>query len=125
MPGGIFVQPGKIGHYNQHVFAVVPEGKLELSYRLTSHICLTLCYTFLYDSSVARPGDQIDRQVNITRTALADLSRSTVGVGSGPVEIGQQPGRSPLPFGPGNPLFHFHDSGFWAQGINIGMTVQF
>ena len=125
MPGGIFVQPTNIGHYNQDVFAVVPEGKLELTYRLTSHIRLTLCYTFLYDSSVARPGDQIDRQVNITRTALADLSRSTVGVGSGPVEIGQQPGRSPLPFGPDNPLFHFHDSGFWAQGINVGMTVQF
>ena len=38
--------------------------------------------------NVLRPGDQIDRKINSTRTALADASRATVGTGPGPVPFG-------------------------------------
>lgn len=126
LPGGIFTQPTNIGHFERDVFAVAPEVMLDLGYQITSAIRVSVGYTFLYLSDVARPGDQIDRAVNITRTALADASRATLGTGTGPIAFGHSgSGLSPRPFGPVTPAFRFHDDSFWAQGIHFDLAFEY
>lgn len=124
LPGGIFTQPSNIGSYGHDAFAVVPEISTRISYRLTQAVQLSAGYSFLYVSTLVRPGDQIDRNINSTRTSLADASRATVGTGPGPIPFGK-PGPAPAASGPAAPTFHFHESDFWAQGINIGVLVEF
>jgi hypothetical protein len=58
-------------------------------------------YTFIYFSQVARPGDQIDRNLNLTQLGGAPL------VGA------------PLP------QFPWVKTDFWAQGVNFGATMRF
>ena len=56
----------------------------------------------------ARPGEQIDRTINPTQNASF--------------------GAPPLPrtlVGPARPGFSFAGSDFWAQGVNVGVTVRF
>jgi Putative beta barrel porin-7 (BBP7) len=48
------------GRYSTDHFAVVPEGRLTVGYALTPQINGLIGYNFLYLSSVARPGNQID-----------------------------------------------------------------
>ena len=69
MRGGIFTQPSTIGSSSQDSFAVVPEVTIRPSYRLTRSIQLSCGYSFLYVSTLARPGAQIDRSINATRTS--------------------------------------------------------
>ena len=62
--GGLLAQRTNIGEYTRNRFAVVPELGVTLGYAMTPQWRATLGYTFLYWSSVVRPGDQIDRNVN-------------------------------------------------------------
>ncbi len=50
----------QVGSYSANRFAYAPEGQLNVAYQLTPCIRAQLGYTFLYLSSVARPGNQID-----------------------------------------------------------------
>jgi len=124
MPGGIFTQPSNIGSSSQDSFAVVPEVTTRLSYRLTRAIQLSCGYSFLYVSTLARPGPQIDRFINSTRTSLANASRATTGVGTGPIPFGQ-PGSAPAASGGPAPTFRCQETDFWAQGIDLGVLVEF
>jgi hypothetical protein len=63
-PGNFFTAPSNIGKYQRDEFAVVPEVQLKLGYQLTDHLSAHVAYNFLYLSTVARPGDQIDRSFN-------------------------------------------------------------
>jgi hypothetical protein len=109
--GGVFAQPSNIGRHVRDRFAVVPEETIALGWQPWEWLRVTVGYTFLYASAVARPGDQIDRDINATRTGLADAIRS-VGLGT-------------AASGPVAPAFTFHDSSFWAQGIRFGLEVRF
>jgi hypothetical protein len=62
-------------------------------------------YSFLYLSSVVRPGDQIDRVLNVTR-----IPNFVPGA---------------VPSGPLRPMPLIHDTDFWAQGINFGVEFRF
>jgi hypothetical protein len=100
--GGLLAQRTNIGAYSRDVFAVVPQLGATIGYRLTPRIQATIGYTLLYVSRVARPGDQIDLDVN------PDLL---------PPEF--------EPFaGAERPRFVFRDVDFWAQGLNIGLQVD-
>jgi hypothetical protein len=59
--GNFFTGPSNIGRYSQDELAVVPEVQLKLGYQITDNLSAYVAYNFLYISSVARPGDQIDR----------------------------------------------------------------
>lgn len=48
------------GRYATNHFAVAPEAQLNIGYQLTPWLRAQVGYTFLYLSSVARPGQQID-----------------------------------------------------------------
>ena len=96
-PGGFFTAASNLGHHNRNEFAVVPEAGINVGYHLTSHLTTTIGYSFIYMSSVLRPGDQIDRAINFLPPATG-LAR---------------------------PLVTFKDSDFWTQGINVGLQFRY
>ncbi len=103
--GGIFAQTSNIGHYSRDVFAVVPEVNLNLGVQVTQRIKAYVGYSFVYLSNVVRPGDQIDRSINVNRVPI-DFNFGTPG-------------------GPNRPAFDWRSTSFWAQGINFGFEVTF
>jgi hypothetical protein len=104
-PGGILALPTNSGNHFQNDFAVVPEANLKLSYQLTKSLSAQVGYVFLYWSSVARPGAQVDQTVNPN---LVPIDRGFTGTGS-----------------LARPEFDFHATSFWAQGINFGLLCRF
>ncbi len=105
IPMGQLAMPSNMGRCGQDQFAVVPEFGLNLGYALTRHLRLTFGYTFLYWSSVFRPGDQIDRAAN-------------------PTEVPALLGLRPMS-GPARPNFTFNATDFWAQGLNFGLQFRY
>lgn len=101
--GGYFATPTNIGQRTRDVFAVVPEAGLNVGYQLTPGISIVAGYTFLYASDVVRAPQQINRNVNYS-----------------PVNLPPAP-----PAGPQEPSFRFKSSGFWAQGLNVGVAFRF
>jgi len=93
-PFGLLAQPSNIGSRSQDEFVVVPELGINLTYCVTNHFQLMVGYTFMYWSSVVQPGNQIDRVIS-----PAD-------------DNGQQDLDVPQP--------KFHESDYWAQGVNFG-----
>jgi hypothetical protein len=104
--GGLLALPTNIGRHTQSHFAVLPQAGLDVGYRLTSFLYASVGYRFLYLSNVVRPGDQIDRAVNPTQ--LPGIGATTGLVG------------------PARPAFTaFHESSFWAQGLQFGLELRF
>jgi hypothetical protein len=105
LEGGLLALPSNIGRFTRNEFAVLPEIGVNFSYRLTPHIRARVGYTALYLSRVARPGDQIDLNVNQSQI---------------PTPLGP----SPL-IGPARPAFSFKETDLWAQGFNAGLEFRF
>jgi hypothetical protein len=99
--GGLLAQTSNIGRFSQNEFAVVPEVGLTLGYNMTQRLKFTFGYTFMYWSSVARPGEHVDLQVN------PDLLPP------------QLPTTGEL-----RPRFAFNETGFWAQGLSFGLDYR-
>jgi hypothetical protein len=104
--GGLLALPTNIGHYNRNRLTVVPELNLNLGYQITDHWRVYIGYDLMYWSSVVRPGEQIDRVVNVTQVPS---------LGGGPGTL----------VGPARPTFFFHGSDFWAQGANVGVEFRY
>jgi hypothetical protein len=104
-PAGLLALPSNSGTFSRNVFAVVPEGELNLGYHVTRWLRAYVGYTFLYCSDVVRPGDQIDRTINRQQVPTSLLA--------GPLT------------GPARPAFSFVGTGFWAQGVNLGLELRF
>ncbi len=102
-PGGIFAQPTNSGRYRSWDFSVVPELSLKLGYRVWHNVQLTVGYDFLYWSSVVRPGDQINREVNLSQSGL---------LGGGTLS------------GPAQPVAPLGRTDFFVNGLNLGMEVR-
>jgi hypothetical protein len=101
--GGLLALPTNIGTYSKNQFVAVPQFDATIGYQLTRRTRVTLGYSFLYVSQVARAGDQIDREVNSTLLPnspvppTGDLTR---------------------------PRFVLQETGFWAQGVNLGVDFR-
>jgi len=106
-PGGYFALPTNFGDHSRDTFAVVPEIAFNLGYRITPQATVYLGYSLLYASDVARPGDQINRNINPTMT----------------VSWGNDPPVKPV--GPAQPTFAANTSDFWAQSLSIGVAYRF
>ncbi|MEO7063186.1 MAG: BBP7 family outer membrane beta-barrel protein [Dokdonella sp.] len=106
-PGGYFALPTNMGQHARTAFSVVPEVALNLGYRLTSSITMHAGYSFLYASSVVRPGNQVSRIINTSQSAAytEDPAAALQGVAA--------------------PGFSFKSSSFRVQGINVGVTLRF
>ncbi len=103
--GGLFSQPTNIGYHSRNSLGVLPELGVSLQYHLTERLSLSLGYNLVCLSRVLRTGDQIDTTVNSTQ--LADFD---------------QPGGGTLA-GPPHPAADLRDTGFWAQGIGLGVQL--
>ena len=86
---------------------MVPETELNVGYQLTPHARAFVGYDLLYWSTVVRPGDQIDPVLDVTQIPNFALLH------------GQTPTNQ------GRPLVPFKESGFWAQGMNIGIEFRY
>jgi len=104
--GGVLAVPSNMGHFGKDKFAVVPEVGANVGYQLNRHWRVFGGYNFLYWNSVARPGPQLNTNVNGQQIPLNNL-------GNGPI------------VGPISPTFNLHDSQFWAQGVNFGIEFIF
>jgi hypothetical protein len=107
--GGLLTAPSNIGHYSRDRFSVVPEVGLTLGYQLTDHMKILAGYNFLYWTNVARPGGQIDRNVNTNLIPSLVQTAGTRGGGGGP----------PLP------APQLRDSDFWAHGVSFGLEFTY
>jgi hypothetical protein len=105
LPGGLLAEPSNIGSYYRNVFGVVPEAQLNFGWRVTDYLTLKVGYTFIYWNSVARPGEQIDRNVN--GSIVPTHQSFGLGNNNGP------------------PFFNFHSSDFWAQGLTFGLEYRY
>lgn len=103
--GGLLATATNIGRRSRERFAVVPELGLNFGYQFCEQVRLFAGYSFIYWSSVARPGDQIDPVVNVTQVPI-------------------HPSYGPLT-GAARPVPLFQESSFWAQGINLGVEIRF
>jgi hypothetical protein len=103
--GGLLALGSNSGSFSRDKFTVVPETDLVLSFRATKHIKLLVGYSFLYWSNVVRPGDQIDRVIDVTRIPNSGLIVA--------------------PTGQNRPTVLFKGTDFWAQGISFGMEFVF
>jgi hypothetical protein len=106
VPAGVLAQPTNIGRYTRNVFGVVPEVGLTVGYQVNDYVRVYVGYTFLYMNNVARPGDQIDLQLNRNQLPPELARRLPVG-------------------GPARPLFAFRSQDFWAQGANVGVEFRY
>jgi len=99
LTGGLLAQRTNIGRHSSDSFAVVPEAGVNLRYDLTDHLAVTVGYTVVYISEVARPGDQVDMVVNPNLL---------------PPEV--EPFTGPL-----RPSLDMSQTDYWAQGLNFGL----
>lgn len=104
--GGLLALPSNIGNFSRDRFTVVPEIGFNLGYQITDHWRVFVGYDFLYWSSVVRPGDQIDRVIDVTQ------------IPNFPV-----PGATPT--GQNRPTVPFKGTDFWAQGVNFGLEFRY
>lgn len=98
---GFLVLDTNRGIYSHNEFSVIPELGLTLGYDLTPRLRATAGYTFIYWSRVARPGDQIDLDLNPTQFPPNQLD------------------------GGARPRFPFAMTDFWLQGINVGLDYRY
>jgi len=100
-PGGGLALPTNMGAYEQDHFTMIPELGVTLGYDVTCGLRATFGYNFIYWSKVARPGDQIDLDVNDTQFGGGDLE------------------------GAPWPQFSWATTDFWAHGLKFGLEYRF
>lgn len=64
--GGIYTGSSNIGTDTRNSFAFIPEMGIKLGYAARDNVQLSLGYTFMFWSTVALAGDQIDSTVDLT-----------------------------------------------------------
>jgi hypothetical protein len=104
-PNGLFAQPSNNGTYSITRLTFVPEVGANLAVEVLPRVFARVGYTFLYWSSVSRPGDQIDRSINTAQLPTA----ANFSTGGGAV----------------NPTALLARTDFWAQGINFGLEFRY
>jgi hypothetical protein len=105
VPGGLIAQPTNIGRYSSTGFGVVPEVGFRAGCRITPWLRAYAGYSLLYLArDVVQPGDQIDRGVNVNQIPARGLA--------------------PLA-GDQRPAFSLKGTDFWAQGLNVGLELDF
>jgi hypothetical protein len=99
--GGLFALSTNSGVVERRDFSTIPELGLTLGYDLNCRLKMTVGYNFLFWSSVMRPADQIDRNINTLRIPPGNNEGVT------------QPESKAVM------------TDFWAQGINVGLDYRY
>jgi Putative beta barrel porin-7 (BBP7) len=103
---GVFVQTTNWGRTSRDQIAIVPEGDVTVSYQVIRNLRAFAGYDFLYINRVLRPGNQIDRSINFSETVQSDIVGGLAGPGS-------------------HPALTMENSGFWAQGLHLGLEFTY
>jgi hypothetical protein len=98
---GLLVMPSNAGSIRRSEFSYVPETTINLGYNFNEWVRFSVGYNLLFWYRVLRPGDQIDRAVNIQALQPFD-------------EVG-----------PARPMAHVQNSNFWAQGFTATIGFSF
>jgi hypothetical protein len=107
VPGsGTFAQPSNVGRTSRHVFVFVPEVAARVGYQFAPWARAFIGYDFLYVSNVARPGELIDRNFNVSQTVQNAVAGNSAAPGS-------------------LPAVNLTGSSFWAQGLNVGLEFRY
>ncbi len=107
--GGLLAEGSNIGHFTRNRFSVVPEASVSVGYQVTDWLKASVGYSGLFWSNVVRPGDQIDRGIDIRQIPRF-------------VRPGDPPTPAPLRAGP---LVPFRESTYWAQGLTFGLEFKY
>jgi hypothetical protein len=99
--GGLLALPTNIGRFEENNLTVIPELGMTLGYDVTPRLKATIGYTFLYWSRVARPGDQLDLNVNPSQLSGGTLTNNA------------------------SPQFRFVPGDYWVQGVTAGLDYRF
>ena len=105
-PGGLLVQPTNAGDSSRDRITFISEVGFTAGAQVTSNLRLFIGYSLLYWEGVIRPGNQIDPVINPAQI---------------PLSAQFQPGAP----NPARPAVLFHESDFWAQGLNFGFEWSF
>lgn len=100
MAGGLLALPSNSGRITRDAFAVVPEAIGRVGWATGDHARFFVGYNFLLLSDVVRPGDQIDRTINLNQVPFA------TGI--------------PPAGGPERPILALRSTDVWLQGLLIG-----
>jgi hypothetical protein len=103
LPGGLLALNSNIGTYNRQKLSVVPEIGFNVGYDVTNNLRVYAGYSVLYWTGVSRPGQQIDRVLDVNR--IPDFP-------AGPATSTIRPVN---PRGTEN---------LWAQGVNFGLIYK-
>jgi hypothetical protein len=100
----LFVQPTNAGSYSRDDFSVLPEFFFRVGYQLTPRVRATIGYDIIALSNVARAATGIDVGVNpnVTQFIVRNQESSAI-----------------------RPAFDFDGSDWWAQGLTLGIAVNY
>jgi hypothetical protein len=101
--GGVLALPSNAGRLTRDAFAVVPEATFKFGFG-DEHQRVFVGYDFTYLSDVVRPGDQIDRVVNVGQVPLLGGSEAFTG--------------------PDRPRLAIKSTDMWLQGLMIGFETK-
>jgi hypothetical protein len=104
-PAGLFALSSNSGSFNRNAFAVVPEIGVRVGLNVTQRLSVYAGYSFIYWSDVMRPGEQIDRGLN------PNLIPTSLTFG--------------MPGGPARPAPLVQSTGFYAHGLDLGVTFRY
>lgn len=96
--------PSNSGRFTRDHFSVVPEAGINLGYQVTDHLRAYVGYTFLYWTNVVRPGEQIDRVLDVNQIPNFTNGPAVTQV---------------------RPIVPFRQTDFWAQGMNFGLELRY
>jgi hypothetical protein len=99
--GGLLALPSNMGIYSESEFSFVPQVSMDLKCKIDCHLELSCGYSLLYWSDVARPGDQIDRSLNLSQLPPGPL------------------------VGPERPVFNFNFTEVWMHGLHCGLEYRY
>jgi hypothetical protein len=103
-PGGLFALPSNSGHFAGDRFSVVPEIGATLYVQAWDNVLAFVGYSFLYWNNVLRPGEQMDRHIELQQVPFSPLF-----TGTGALQ-------------PGVP---FHRTDLSVHGLHAGLAFQF
>jgi hypothetical protein len=105
LPGGILALPTNIGTVVVNEFTVVPQLQFSVGYQCMEHLRLWASYECLLWTNTARPGDQIDPNVNVTQMPTsANFATFT---------------------GPVRPVVPLEQESLFLQGLSFGMELKY
>lgn len=106
-PYGAYILEPNSGNFSDNEFAILPEYNIKLGYQWTQRFSTFIGYDVIYISSVARPGEQFNPNINPT---LLPISQNY---------------NPQFPFGPPQPSMPFDKSEYWLQGFQFGMSLRY